>query len=102
MPRVKSDTVKSSAELTAEIKQIADKQKAAREAKRREEVEDEQARAIEEAEFNKDFVEMAKGIRFSDYKDDDRTIYDLIRSIIRPPVKQESVQGLDETDLDFG
>lgn len=105
MPRAKSDTAKSSAELDAEIqamqKQIADKRKAAQAAKRREEAEAKQARAIEEAEFNRDFVEAAKGIHLSDYEDNGQTIYELIRAIIRPPVGQELAQDLDGLEPDL-
>lgn len=105
MPRAKSDTAKSSAELDAEIeemkKKIAEKQKAARAAKNREKAEAEQARAIEEAEFNRDFVEASKDIRLSDYEDNGQTIYELIRSIIRPPAGQEPAQDPDGWEPDF-
>jgi len=105
MPRAKSDSAKSSAELDAEIeemkKKIAEKQKAARAAKNREKAEAEQAKAIEEAEFNRDFVEASKGIRLSDYEDNGQTIYELIRSIIRPPAGQEQAQDFDVPELDF-
>lgn len=78
MPRAKSDITKSSAELDAEIqemqKKIADKRKAAQAAKRREKA---------EAEFNKEFVEAAKGIYLYDYVADGRTIYEMIHAIIR-------------------
>lgn len=105
MPRAKSDTLKSSAELDAEIeemqKQIAAKRKAAQAAGRKEKAEVEQARAIEEAEFNWDFVEAAKGIRLSDYEDNGLTIYELIRSIIRPPAGQEQAQDIDGLEPNF-
>lgn len=96
MPRAKSDTAKSSAELGAEIeamkKALAEKQKAAQAARRKEKAEAEQARAIEEAEFNKDFVEASKEIHLSDYEDNGQTIYEMVRSIIRPPVSPDPVQ----------
>ena len=90
MPRAKSDDAKTSTELDAEIKEmlekVAAKKKAARLAKQREDREAEQARKYEEAQFNREFVEATKTIRLSDYEDDGRTIYELIRAIIRPPV----------------
>lgn len=90
MPRAKNDTVKSSAELDAELqemqKKMAEKRKAVKAAKRREEAEARQAKAIEEAEFNKAFVEAAKTIYLSDYEDNGQSIYELVKSIIRPPV----------------
>lgn len=105
MPRAKSDTVKSSAELDAEIqemqKKLAEKQRASKAAKKREEAEAKQARAIEEAKFNRDFVEAAKTIRLSDYEDNGQTIYELIRAIIRPPEGQEPVQDIDVPEVDF-
>ena len=88
MPRAKS-----SAELDAEIqemqKKLADKKKEAQAAKRREKAEADRIKAVEKAEFNRDFVEATKTIRLSDYTADGRTIYELIRAIIRPPVVPE-------------
>ncbi len=105
MPRAKSDTLKSSAELDAEIeamkKVLDEKQKASRAAKKREKAEADQAKAIEEAEFNKAFVEAAKGIHLSDYEDNGQTIYELIRAIIRPPAGQELAQDLDGLEPDL-
>lgn len=105
MPRAKSDTVKSSAELDAEIeemkKKIAEKQKAARAAKNREKAEADQARAIEEAEFNKAFVEASKTIHLSDYEDNGQSIYELVKSIIRPPAVQEPAQDPDGWEPDL-
>lgn len=105
MPRAKSDILKSSAELDAELqemeKKIAEKRKAAKAAKRREKAEAEQAKAIEEAAFNRDFVEAAKGIHLSDYEDNGQTIYELIRAIIRPPAGQELAQDLDGLEPDL-
>lgn len=105
MPRAKSDINKSSAELDAELqemeKQITEKRKAVKAARRREEAEAKQAKAIEEAEFNRDFVEAAKLIRLSDYEDNGQTIYELIRAIIRPPEGQEPVQDIDVPEVDF-
>lgn len=105
MPRAKSDTLKSSAELDAEIeamkKVLDEKQKASRAAKKREKAEADKAKAIEEAEFNRDFVEAAKTIRLSDYEDNGQTIYELIRAIIRPPAGQEPVQDIDVPEVDF-
>lgn len=105
MPRAKSDTLKSSAELDAEIeemkKKIAEKQKAAQAARRKEKAEAEQAKAIEEAEFNREFVEAAKDIRLSDYEDTGQTVYELVRSIIRPPAGEEPAQDPDGWEPDF-
>lgn len=105
MPRAKSDTLKSSAELDAEIeemkKKIAEKQKAAQAARRKEKAEAEQAKAFAEAEFNRDFVAAAKTIRLSDYEDNGQTIYELIRSIIRPPVDHEPEEDFDLSALDL-
>lgn len=105
MPRAKSDTLKSSAELDAELqemeKKLAEKRKAVKAARRREEAAAKQARAIEEAEFNRDFVEAAKTIRLSDYEDNGQTIYELVRAIIRPPVGQELAQDLDGLEPDL-
>lgn len=87
MPRAKSDTVKTSVELDAEIqemqKKLAEKKKAAQAAKRREKAEADRARAIEEAEFNKQFVAVAKEIPLCNCPHDGRTIYEHIREIIR-------------------
>lgn len=98
MPRAKSDTAKSSAELGAEIeemqKQIAAKRRAAQAAKRREKAEAEQAKAIEEDAFRRDFVEATKTIGLSDYEDHGQSIYELIRSIIRPVARPEEDEGL--------
>lgn len=105
MPRAKSDTLKSSAELDAEIqamkKALAEKQKAAQAAKRKEKAEAEQAKAIEEAEFNKAFVEASKTIHLSDYEDNGQSIYELVKSIIRPPAVQEPAQDLDGLEPDL-
>ena len=65
---------------------LAEKTKAKREADRRKKVQEDQARAIEEARFNQEFVEKAKEIYLSDYEDDGRTVYELVRDLIRPPV----------------
>ena len=104
MPRAKSDTVKSSVELDAEIremrKKIAAKQKAARAAKNREKAEADRAKAIEEVEFNKQFVEAAKTIHLSDYEDNGQSIYELIRAIIRPVAlleEDEDIRRLKES-----
>lgn len=101
MPRAKSDAAKSSTELDAEIeemqKKLAEKRKAAQAAKRKERAEAEQARAIEEAEFNRDFVEAAKEIYLSDYEDSRQTVYELVRSIIRSPAGPEPVQATGES-----
>lgn len=105
MPRAKSDTAKSSAELDAEIqamkKALAEKQKTARAVKNREKAEADQARAIEEAEFNKAFVEASKTIHLSDYEDNGQSIYELVKSIIRPPAGQEPAQDPDGWEPDL-
>lgn len=105
MPRAKNDTVKSSAELDAEIqemqKKIAEKKQAARAAKKREKAKADQAKAIEETEFNKAFVEAAKTIHLSDYEDNGQSIYELVKSIIRPPAGQEPARDPDGWEPDF-
>lgn len=92
MPRAKKpkdDKFKTSKELDAEIKEletlIAGKRKAKRAVKRREDEELERAMAAEEAKFNEEFVERAKAIFPSDYADDIRSAYEIIRDMIRPP-----------------
>ena len=93
MPRAKSDSAKSPAVLDAEAeelqKKLADKRKAARAARNREKAQAAQARAIEEAEFNRDFVEAAKSISLRDYAADGRTVYEMIRALIRPTESPE-------------
>lgn len=95
--------IKSSAELDSEIeamkKELAEKQKKAREARRREKAEAEQVRVYEEAQFNKEFVAKAREIRLSDYESDGRTVFELIESLIRPPVSPEPTK--EDEDLDF-
>ena len=90
MPRAKSDKVKTSVELDAEIeklkKELEVKRKAKQAADRREKAAADQARAIEEAEFNRDCVENAQTVYLSDYEDEGQTIYELISRLIRPPV----------------
>lgn len=96
MPRAKSDDGKTSAELNAEIKklqeQIAAKRKAEAAAKKREDAEARQAREMAEREFNRDFVERAKEVHFSDYEDDGRSVYEVIKYLIRPPKQEEPAQ----------
>lgn len=90
MPRAKRDDRKSSAELDAEIeamkKQLAEKEKLSKAAKRREDAAKEQARAIEEAKFNREFVAMAQRVYWGDYEDEGQTVYEIIKALIRPPV----------------
>lgn len=90
MPRAKKDSSKTSAELDAEIedlkKVLAEKQKVKNEVKRREDAQAEQARAVEEAQFNRDFVAKAREISWGDYEDEGQTVYEVIRNLIRPPV----------------
>ncbi len=95
MPRAKSDDVKSSAELDAEIKELLGKinakKKASKAAKQREDREAAQAREYEEAKFNQKFVEMAKQIQIRDCIDyADKTIYEAVKRIM---AKQESAQS---------
>ena len=86
MPKGKSDDRKSSEELEKEIKELeqklASKRKARNAADRREKAEAEQARAYEEVQFNREFVAQSKEVRLNN----GQTVYELIHSIIRPPV----------------
>lgn len=95
MPRAKSDTAKSSAELYAEIetlkKAIDEKKKLAQAAQRTEQAEAARIKAAEEARFNKEFVEKAKEIRFSDYESDGGSVYEVIKLLIRPPAQAEQM-----------
>ena len=59
MPRVRS-SIELDAEIQALKKKLADKQRAAQAAKRREKAEAEQVRACEEAQFNREFVAKSK------------------------------------------
>lgn len=89
MPRAKSDDRKSSEDLDAEIaklkKELEDKRKKRDAAKRREDAEAAQARAIEEAQFNKDFVEISRWIFLSDYAHSQDTVFMLIEEIMADP-----------------
>lgn len=90
MPRAKSDDAKSSEELEKEIKELeqklAGKRKARNAADRREKAEAEQARVYEETQFNREFVARCKEVPLND----GQTVYELIHSMIRPPVSQET------------
>lgn len=94
IPRAKSDTAKSSAELDAEIealkKAIDEKRKLAQAARRTEQAEAARIKAAEEARFNKEFVEKAKEIRFSDYESEG-SVYEVIKHLIRPPAQAEQM-----------
>lgn len=89
MPRAKSDDRKSSEDLDAEIaklkKELEDKRKKRDAAKRREDAEAAQARAIEEAQFNKDFVEISRRIFLSEYAHSRDTVFMLIEGIMADP-----------------
>lgn len=104
MPRAKSDTAKSSAELDAEIeemkKKIDEKKKAARAAKNREKAEAERVRAIEEMEFNKRFVEVAKEILLCNCPNDERTIYQYVYEVISHSDSPEPVQAEEDNGDD--
>ena len=101
MPRAKSDSVKSSAELDAEIKamqeKIAAKRKASKAAKLREDLAAEQARREAEIRFNREFVEKAKEIRFSDYESEHMTVYEVIKYLIRPPEDEEPLEDMPDS-----
>ncbi len=100
MPRAKSDDVKSSAELDAEIKELLGKinakKKASKAAKLREDREAEQAREYEENRFNREFVERAKCITRDMFRDGQETAYELIERMIRNPVKAVMSEGTEE------
>ena len=102
MPRAKSDGAKSSGELNAEIqelqKTLAAKQKLKKAAERREKAEADQVREYEEANFNREFTQKAKEIHVSDFASDGRTVYEIIKAIIRPPVSPEPEQEEGKTE----
>lgn len=90
MPRAKKDESKTSAELSAEIKaiqkKIALKRKAMQSAQKREHAEARRIKEYEESKFNREFVEAAKIIQVSDCIGDNRTVYEIIKSLICPSV----------------
>lgn len=101
MAKPKSDMNKTAAELDAEIeamrKAIDAKKKLASAARRKEQAEEARAKAIKEAEFNKAFAEKAKEIRWGDFEDDGRTVYETIKYLIdHPEQKTEQAQGIQE------
>lgn len=93
MPRAKSDNAKTSAELDAEIKELlqtVDKKRKTRDAKKKQEdVAAKQARELAEKEFNRKFVEKSKTVHLSDYEDDGRTVFELIKYLVDQPPDEE-------------
>lgn len=101
MAKPKSDMNKTSAELNAEIeamrKAIDEKKKLASAARKKEQAEEARAKAIKEAAFNKAFAEKAKEIRWGDFVDDGRTVYETIKYLIdHPEQKTEPSQEIQE------
>lgn len=103
MAKPKKDVNKTSAELDAEIeamrKAIDEKKKLASAARKKEQAEEARAKAIQEAAFNKAFAEKAKEIRWGDFEDDGRTVYETIKYLIdHPEQKTEPAQEASQCD----
>ena len=77
---------------------IARKQKLCAAAERRERAEAEQARAAEEAQFNREFVVKAKEIHWCDHANAGQTVYETIRRLIRPAASPNPEQTAENTE----
>ena len=97
----KPDEEKTSAELSAEIEamiaQLAQKKKTLNDVKKKEDLAAEQARKEAEIQFNQEFVEKAKEIRFSDYESEHMTVYEVIKYLIRPPEDEEPLEDMPDS-----